>query len=213
MTDNRLGGGAMIIGAVAALVTMSIHPTGGDLLAPGRLSSMTLLAGVAHGLAIASLPVAFLGALALTRYLDSPLRLAAGAVLAYGFALCAVMAAAAVSGFVAPPLLRRVVTEAPPMTDEWRLLVIYTGLLNRAFAMIFVMLSSGAVMLWSLAIVRTGALAKSVGLYGVVIAPIIVIAVGSGHIALDVHGFGAVILLQAIWFISAGTSLWRATDR
>jgi hypothetical protein len=73
------------------------------------------------------------------------------------------------------------------------------------------MLSSGAVMLWSVAILRSHTLARSVGIYGVVIAPIIVVAVGSGHIALDVHGFGAVILLQAIWFISAGTSLWRAT--
>jgi hypothetical protein len=190
---------------------MSLHPSGGDLLGPGRLSSMTLLAVVAHGLAIASLPVAFLGALALSRYLDSPLRLAAAAVVAYGFALCAVMVAAGLNGFVAPHLLQRVVTEAPPVSEEWRLLAIYTGLLNRAFAMIFVMLSSGAVMLWSVAILRSHTLARSVGIYGVVIAPIIVVAVGSGHIALDVHGFGAVILLQAIWFISAGTSLWRAT--
>ena len=180
----------MIVGAVASLVTMGIHPSAGDLLAPGRLSALSLLAAVAHALAIASLPVAFLGALALTRYVDSPARIAAVAVVAYGFALAAVMVAAAVSGFVAPHALQHVVLDVPPISDEWRQLAIYTGLLNRAFAMIFVMLSSAAIMCWSVAIVRSRTLARSVGIYGVVIAPVIVIAVGSGHVALDVHGFG-----------------------
>ena len=36
-----------------------------------------------------------------------------------------------------------------------------------------------------------------------------VIAVLSGHIRLNVHGFGMIVVSQAIWFISAGVLLWK----
>jgi hypothetical protein len=31
----------------------------------------------------------------------------------------------------------------------------------------------------------------------------------SGHVKLNVHGFGMVVFGQAAWFISAGILLWR----
>jgi len=211
MTDNRLGGSALIVGAAASLVTMGLHPSPHGPVAPEQLVSLMALAGAVHVFAIASLPIAFLGALALSRYLSAPDRLAATAAVTYGFAVVAIMVAAAFSGLVGPDVMRRMVTDTPPIGDLWRQLGIYTGLLNRAFAMVFVLLSSAAIFLWSIAIIRGRKLPRSVGIYGIVIAPVTVLAVGSGHVALDVHGFGAVVLLQAIWLISAGASLRRAT--
>jgi hypothetical protein len=34
----------------------------------------------------------------------------------------------------------------------------------------------------------------------------------SGHLRLDVHGFGLVVLGQAVWFITVGTLLWRLKE-
>jgi hypothetical protein len=56
---------------------------------------------------------------------------------------------------------------------------------------------------------RSGLFSRSLGIYGCVVAPLTLIAVLSGHVRLNVHGFGMVILGQAIWFISAGVLLWK----
>ena len=55
MTDDRKGGAALIAGAVLGLLTMSLHPSGRDLLATGQFSPTAFLAGLAHAIAIASM--------------------------------------------------------------------------------------------------------------------------------------------------------------
>src|SRR5439155_4851688 len=51
--DDQLGGIALIAGAVGGLVTMSLHPTGHDLSAPGQFASAAFRAAAVHALAIA----------------------------------------------------------------------------------------------------------------------------------------------------------------
>lgn len=211
MNDDRLGGIALIAGAVAGLVTMSLHPTGHDLAAPGQFAASAFRNAAAHGLAIAGMPVSFLGALALSRRLASPARLATAALVIYGFSLAAVMSAAVVSGFVAPRLVRRMIDAAGPARDGWEMLLDYNYFLNQAFARVYVVASFAAIFLWSLAIVRTRALAPGVGVYGLVLAPVAILAVASGHVRLGVHGFGLIVLAQSLWLIVAGARLMRFT--
>jgi hypothetical protein len=214
MTDDRKGGLALITAAIAGLVTMALHPTGHDLLAAGdHFAPVVFLGTFVHALAIASMPVSFLGALALSRRLAAPDRLAVAAIVVYGFALAAGMAAAAVSGFVAPTIAHAIVTTTPPASETWRTLFDFNGRLNQAFARILAVASSAAIILWSVAIVRSRSLARGAGFYGLVVGSAIVVAVGSGYLSLDVHGFGLVVLLQAIWFIAVGILLWRLAGR
>ena len=84
--------------------------------------------------------------------------------------------------------------------------------MNQAFAKIFVVAASIAILAWSIAIVRSRALARGLGIYGIVLAPPTVVALLSGHLRLDVHGMGAVVLTQAIWFVIAGASLCRRLE-
>jgi len=209
MNDDRLGGLALIAGAVAGLVTMSLHPTGHDLAAPGQFAVAAFRNAAVHGLAIASLPVSFLGALALSRRLESPARLATAALVVYGFALAAVMNAAVVAGFVAPRLVKGMIDAAGPARDGWETLLDYNYFLNQAFARVYVVASFAAIFLWSLAIVRGRVLAAAVGVYGLVMAPVAVLAVASGHVRLGVHGFGLIMLVQALWLAAAGVLLLR----
>jgi hypothetical protein len=39
------------------------------------------------------------------------------------------------------------------------------------------------------------------------------LALFSGRLRLDTHGFGAVAMGQAVWFIVAGVLLWKREDR
>jgi len=64
-------------------------------------------------------------------------------------------------------------------------------------------------LLWSLVIVCSRALAPALGIFGLVLAPLTILALLSGHVRLDVHGFGLIVVGQALWTIGAGVSLWR----
>ena len=211
MTDEQKGGVALVAGAIGGLVTMALHPTGRDLMAPGHAASMAALATAVHALAIASLPVSFLGALALTRRLAAPERLALplAALVVYGFALVAAMAAAAVSGLVGPRLMGELLAATPPDAQGLRLLVRFGWQLNQAFSQIFAVASAVALALWSAAIARTRAFPRSLGIYGLILGPVVALAVLLGHLRLDVHGFGAVMLGEGIWLVVAGGRMWR----
>ena len=207
MTDDKKGGIALIAASLAGILTMSLHPTVRDLSAPDKLAPMALLLVAVHALAVASMPVLFLGALALSRRLASPDRLALAALVVYGFALAAVLVAAVVDGFVVPSLAREIMTAPPPATEEW-LIAHYNGLLNQSFARVFLVASSTSIVLWSVSILRSRTLAPSVAIYGLLVGPAVIAAVVSG-LRLDPHGAGSLILAQSLWFIVVGTLLWR----
>lgn len=214
MTDDRKGSLALIAGSTGTLVTMGFHPSGHELLEAGnRLGAMAWLAAGVHTLAIASLATLFLGALALSRRLAAPDRLATAALVAYGLAVVAGLGAATASGFVGPGLVRELATSEADAAVEWRLLLAYNGRVNQAFAKILVTTSSLAIALWSASLVRRRAIARGVGLYGLVLSTALVLALASGHLSLGVHGFGLVTLGQAIWFIGAGVFLGRPAER
>jgi len=209
MTDDRMGGIALIAGATGAIVTMSIHPSGHDLFAPGQFAAMARLTVVAHALALASVPVSFLGAMALSRRVATPERLALAALVTYAFASIAVMSAAVVSGLVGPTLVRQLLAAEPPAKAAWEIAFRYNGMLNQALARVYVVASSVAIVLWSASILRSGALAWGLGIWGCLVGPVILIALLSGHLTLGVHGFGLVVLAQASWLVAVGALMCR----
>ncbi len=207
-----MGGIALVAGSIAGIITMSLHPTGHDVMAPGRFAAMAVLGAAVHALAIASLPVMFLGAWALSRRLDAVDRLAWAALVTYGLGLVAAMAAASVSGFIVPDLVRALTGAAPPESDTWRILFHYNGLVNQAFARVFAVASSTAILLWSTAMVRRKVLAPGAGVYGIVVGCAVAVLVLAGHLRLDVHGMGLVVVAQAVWFIVVGVRLYRLAE-
>jgi len=209
MTDNRKSGLALIIGMIGTIITMAFHPTGNDLVAPGQFNHVARIGVAVHALALICLPIIFLGCLGLYKRLAGPDRISLAALVMYGFAAVAVMNAATLSGLVAPGLARHMLGSEPGSRDMWSVAFHLSGDLNQAFAMLFVVASSTAILLWSIAILRSGIFSRALGMYGCFLAPLTLIAVLSGHIRLNVHGFGIVVLGQAIWFVSAGVLLWK----
>ena len=203
MTDSRKGGLALIAGNVALLFTMALHPTGHQIVAAGSGWSPILLLNVAvHTLGIAACPILFLGALALTNAIEDGRRVAVTALVVYAFALLAGMLAASMSGYVVTDVYQRIALAPDPQTAQvWRVFLRYSGLLNQAFARILVIGGAAAIILWSCAI-----RARGVKWYGIVSNIAIIIAVMWG-LPLDVHGYGAVVLLQAGWFISVASMM------
>jgi hypothetical protein len=213
MTRDRASGAALVAGTLAMLVTMTLHPTGPELAeAVGKSVWPARINVFAHGLAIASSSFVFFGALGLTRRLTTQANLAILALVIYGFALVAVLTAAVASGLIAPHLIdalaRADATQRPMLDTLFR----FNFQVNQAFATVYVALSSAAIVLWSAAILRSRLLARWIGVYGCVVGVLLLLGLVGGHLRLDVHRFGAIVIAQAIWLVAIGATLFRAND-
>lgn len=192
----------MIAGAVMGLVTMAFHPTGGE---------QPMLALAVHALGLFAVPVAFYGGWVLTRRLSAGGPLSELALAFYGASAVAALLAATASGLLAPDLLARVAGLDGEARAAASGMLRYNYALNQAFAKLLVAASSAAIGLWSVEIVRTESMRRAAGILGCVVAALALLALFSGHLTLDVHGFGAVVLAHSIWLILIGAELRRTT--
>lgn len=210
MTDNRKAGIALITGSLGGIVTMAIHPTATASLTAEQVAHLSVHSGVAHTLALLSVLLLFLGACGLARRLAAADRISFAAIVTYGFACVAVMIAGAVSGFIVPGILNHMVRDVPAAAHQWEIVIAGIFQFNQAFSRIYSVASSMAIILWSISVLRNGGLGPGVAIYGCVVAPIIILGVGIGHLRLDVHGMTFVMLGQVIWFIIVGFQLLRS---
>jgi len=212
MTDDRKSSLALIAAMLGTIITMALHPTGHDLTASGHTEAMSQLNVAVHSLALICVPILFLGTMGLTKRLNAPDRLALSGLVLFGFAEVAIMIAAAASGLIAPGLIHHMLAAEPGTASVWSAVLALNGHINQAFASVFVVASSAAIVLWSAAMLKNKTFARALGIYGCILGPVAILAVVSGHLRLNVHGFGLVILLQAIWFITTAVQLWRSQD-
>ncbi|HZJ70531.1 MAG TPA: hypothetical protein VFF36_06320, partial [Planctomycetota bacterium] len=86
------------------------------------------------------------------------------------------------------------------------------GLAIQGFAKVHLVASSLAIVLWSVAILRGGALHRAAGWAGLVAGGGVLVSFFFGGLHLDVHGFGHMVLLQAAWLVTVGALLWRGRE-
>lgn len=211
MHDLKKGGLALIIGTVSGYITMAFHPSGHELLAPERFARAAYTVAATHSLALLGLPALFLGALAIYRRVEGPNRLGLAALVVFGFGLVGGMAAAVFSGFVGPALAAAILKAGAPDYDNGRLLFFLNGQLNRALAQVFVFASALAISLWSSAGLLGRHLPATIGVFGLLAGVCVIGFLSSGYLQLDIHGFGAVMIINGIWYISVGILLWKTT--
>jgi hypothetical protein len=213
MTDNRKAGWALILGSVGGIVTMAIHPVAGGPMTPAQIQRLATISGIAHGLALVSVLLLFLGTCGLTRALAGSDRLAFSALITYGFAAVAIMIAASVSGWIVPGIMqqmaRDVLNNSAGQAD-YRIVIAAIFQINQAMARIYSVATAAAIILWSARCLRDGQLSRTMAWYGVVMAPLIAILIFIGHLRLDVHGMAVVMLTEVIWFVGMAISLWKA---
>jgi hypothetical protein len=191
---------------------MSLHPRGHVAAAQLEPTIHRLIA--VHALALACVPLLFLGAWGLSGRMAWHRFGLAGLVL-YTFGLLAIMNAAVADGLVAPNLFRQTVASAgsQPAIDAWRMMSRYNFFVNQAYAQVFTVASALAIVLWSVSAWRSRGLSRGLGIYGFLLGLVTMVALFSGHLHLDAHGFGMVVFGQAAWFIAAGIMLWQVRSQ
>ena len=202
MTDTRKAGLALVAGTLGGFVTMAVHPT-------SHSSNLAIVSGAAHSLALVSVLSLFLGTFGVTRLLNGSDRLAICGLAVFGFALVAVLNAAAVSGFVIPGIMRLMEKASPSAEPQWRIVIASIFQINQAFSRIYSVATATAIILWSAAAMRRGGLPRALAIYGCLVAPIVALLVIAGHLRMDIHGFAIVVVSQGIWFFATGITMVR----
>ena len=188
-TEERRAAIALLVGVVAPLLIMGMHPTGADITIGG--ARLVLINHMVHGVSLAAQPVVFLGLLGLWRRLRSDV--ATAALVFYAFGIVAILSAAVLSGFVAPDLI----------SD--RVLLGYTYGLNQGFAKVSVAAIGASLILWGVAL----RFARLPAAAGVIIGAVLVLGVLTGWLHLSASGIVIVTLLQGIWLILVAALLLR----
>ena len=211
---STIHGLALIIGAMGGIITILLHPTGADLLAQADdvARRNELITVATHSIALASMPLLLFGFLELSRRIGwnySPVQLA---FVAYAFGVVAAMCAGVINGLVGPNLTRRILNADDPTRELLRSHLMNNWLLNQAFSKVFGVASSAAITLWSVSMLKRVRHAKWIALAGCVIGAGSLVILFSGHLPLNVHGFGFLVFAQSLWTILAGIFLCQPTE-
>jgi hypothetical protein len=210
MQRERLGGWCMVGGALLGVLVMALHPTSLDIMHDPRVQ--TVLNTVVHSLALAGLPISLYGGFVLARRLAGESPVSELALAFYAAAVIATMAAAVASGFLAPGLVVGLgAADAATKTMDMALLGLVSNI-NQSFAKLFVVGASVAIIVWSTIMVRRRIFGAAGGV-GLVVGLLPLAGVLLGHWRLDVHGFGAVVVLQTIWWVMVGSSILKSASR
>ena len=207
MTDDRKAGIALIFGSLGGILTMAIHPSAGSSLTAAQAAHLSMVSAAAHSIAMISVFLLFLGACGLTRRTAAADRISFTAMVSYGFACIAIVIAAAVSGFIVPGIIKHMVRDVPDAAHQWQIVIDGIFQINQAFARIYSVAASMAIILWSISALRNKGLGQGVAIYGCIVAPLIILGIAIGHLRLDVHGMAVIMLGQAIWFILVGAQM------
>ncbi|MCC7003414.1 MAG: hypothetical protein IT357_14750 [Gemmatimonadaceae bacterium] len=208
MDDEKNAGWMLIVGTLISFITMAMHPNAHLMLDDfARFGPRNVFA---HGIALVAVPLTLVGYGAVARRLLPY----AGAWARLGHACLAVAQgavsmAAVASGLIATTMVSRIRASTGAEQDLARALLGYTGAINQAFATVFVVGWSVAMIVWSVAIVRSAALPRWLGWYGLMVGGVLLAVTAIGRLRLDVHHFGLIVLAQGVWTLAVGAQLVR----
>jgi hypothetical protein len=196
MSMERAGACALILGAIAYVALMAVHPSHGG--GPNIIGTFSLSALV-HATALISKPVLVFGFVALTRSQGFERPLPVLALCFYALAALFTMFAGTMSGVMFPKLAEA--AHAPGadiavIQDFAR----YTTWLNRSYAQVHFDLSSIAILIWSLSWRGAGMLAWGIRIVGA--------AVGLGVLGWQLSDTINLEARQGALLITLGHSAW-----
>lgn len=208
-TSDRSWGLALILGAVAGIITMTFHPAPGSL---ARVAEQSAMVVGTHTLALISMPLTLIGFYGVSRRLRASRVLAPAAYITFAFGTAAGMVAGTINGLAVPELARRYAAPdyavtGPPEGVE--VVLAFSRALNGALARVFMVALAVAVLLWCLSILRTRALPRWLGWLGIPPSLVALATIFLGALGVSVHDFGLFIFGYSLWAIVVGVALWR----
>ncbi|HYL63050.1 MAG TPA: hypothetical protein VE077_10550 [Candidatus Methylomirabilis sp.] len=197
---------ALIAGSLGMIITMVLHPRG--RIAPAEVDALVRKLLEVHSLALASIPLLFLGAWGIARRFAAADRLSWTGLGIYGYATAAVLSGTVMDGLVEPRLLQQIIGSTAQTRELWQAITKYNALVVGGFVRVYVVAAGLAILLWSVSMVKNGKRGFGIALYGGVLGIATVAGVLAGFLSPESHAFVMVIVGQAVWFLSVGVTMW-----
>ena len=200
-TFEANAGLALIAGCVLIIVTMVLHPAGGSF---EHLVSIIPIIIISHSIALLAIPFCLVGFWGLTKRLADVYFLSITAFAIIAFGLVAVMCAGAVNGLVLPLFIKRYKTASAETIDSIKPILTYNSTLNHAFDYIFIGAACLAILIWSIAILKTKAFPVWIGYFGLLLAFAAIGMLGAGFVFVNLTGFRVFIFGLVSWILLVG---------
>jgi hypothetical protein len=213
-TSELAGAIALGAGSLFAVVLMANHPsvhghdTASALHEIGRISHAN---AIVHGGMLVVLAATLLGFVTVAERLGWRLARVRAAFLVQVLGTLLLGGAALVNGFVAPAFAHEV--EGAAETDLGGVRLVLEALFHggTTLASVGVIALSIALVLWSMVFVARGGAARAIAAFGLLVGVVGSLGILGGHLRLDVHGMGLVVLAQALW--NASVAVWLVRTR
>jgi hypothetical protein len=198
---QKLAGYCLMIGSILMVLTMVLHPSGGSIEHIIKISKVAILA---HSIAIFSLPFIAIGFYGLAKTLKTNNHLSLLGLAFVGFGLVAVMLAAALNGLILPMYVLKNQHQTGQNLETLKLIIRYGTTFNAAMDFIFIAGYSIAMLLWSIIITKTAILPRWIGVYGICLLILSIIALIFQFNFISVTGFTIYIFGIVSWIVLAG---------
>ncbi len=192
---------SLIVGSFLTIITMLLHPSGGDI---EQLIKVSKSLQIAHSLAIFSLPFMLFGFYGLTHILSNKWRFSTLAFIIVAFGLFAAMLAALFNGLALPQFLTRYTKNITENTTVLYAIMNYGFTINKALDYVFIIGLCLAIVTYSLLIISSNKLPKWVGYFGIVVLTFLVIGLISNFTFTSLIGFRIFVFSIAGWILFCG---------
>lgn len=196
---------SLLAGCFLMIVTMVLHPAGGDF---HHLIKIRTIGIVTHVIAILSLPLVAYGLLGLTQKLGNSLARLSFLFMLFG--LLAVMLAATTNGIILMNFVKSYEGASEATIGSLKPFFRLIRSFNHAFDFIFIGAVCISITLWSVSILKTHHIQKLLGWFGILLAIVALSLLFSGFVFVDLHGFRIFIFGWVIWVLGVGLSLYKA---
>lgn len=198
---------SLITGSILVILTMVLHPSGGNMEHIIRISKTIT---ITHALAIFCLPIILFGFYGLTMRLMDTMRLSILAFLILTFGCIAAMFAALVNGLTVPYFLGQYTDRLEENREVLKPILNYSFAMNTSLDYIFIVAFCLAIALYSIVILRTDKFPKWIGYFGLLFIIFLSVGAITGFVFTSLTGFRIVVFSLAGWILSAGFLTMRS---
>lgn len=200
---------SLFIGSVLIIVTMLIHPAGGNI---AQIIETRKPIRFAHTLAIFCLPFILFGFYGLSKKLTDHRGLHILAFIVIALGVIAGMLAALFNGLVLPHFLSQYVTNLDKSISHLQPISEFSFAINGALGYVFITSICLALCLYSITIISTRKLPRWLGFLGLIFSTVTVLGLFLGFEFIGLAGFRIFTISLATWILVASLHLYSDYD-
>ena len=195
---RKAASNALIISSILLLLTMGLHPSGGNFQ---HLLKIIPVNVTAHSIAILSIIIGLGGYFGLYKSLPQDSFLSAAGFVAMVVAQAAGLMAATINGLALPLIVNRYRNASVDEITSLSPILRYGSSMNHAFDFILIGSTALAILIWSVLILRTKVFPKWIAWYGIAINGGLLLLLPFGMQVLSVKGFTVFIVALVSWIV------------